>query len=171
MTEAPVIRTARLTLRPHRLDDFPAFAAFFASDAARHVGGPIDERRTWYGFGADVGSWDLLGFGAWAVDETESGAFVGQVALSKPPFFPEAEIGWIVFPEHQRRGFGYEAAAAARDFAFGPLGWETGVSYVDPDNAASVALARKLGAVEDPDAARWDPIDLVFRHPAPEARA
>ena len=41
MTEAPVIRTARLTLRPHRLSDWEPIAAFFASDAARYVGGPL----------------------------------------------------------------------------------------------------------------------------------
>lgn len=165
MTEAPVLRTARLTLRPHRLDDFGPVAAFFASDASRHVGGPIDERRVWFGFGADVGSWSLLGFGAWAVEEAASGAFVGQVSLNKPSFFPERELGWIVFPAFQRRGYAFEAAIAARDYAFGTLGWDTAVSYIDRDNAASIALARKLGAVEDPHAARWDDVDVVYRHP------
>jgi RimJ/RimL family protein N-acetyltransferase len=168
MTEAPTLRTARLTLRPHRLDDFPAMAAFFASDAACFVGGPINERRAWFGFGADVGSWSLLGYGCWAVDETATGVFVGQVGLNKPAFFPEREICWIVFPAFQRRGFAREAAVAARDFAFGPLGWDTAVSYIDRANAASIALARSLGAVEDPLAERWDEADVVYRH-RPEA--
>lgn len=168
MTAAPTLATERLTLRPHRLDDFPAMAAFFASDAACHVGGPIDDRRAWFGFAADVGSWELMGFGCWAVEETASRAFVGQVGLTRPAFFPEREIGWIVFPAHQRRGYAHEAAVAARDFAFGALGWDTAVSYIDRDNAASVALARKLGAVEDAGAARWDESDVVYRHPRPE---
>ncbi|MBP7000019.1 GNAT family N-acetyltransferase [Amaricoccus sp.] len=168
MTVAPVLRTARLTLRPHRLDDFAPFAAFFASDAARFVGGPLREPRVWFGFGADVGSWTLMGFGAWAVEETATGVFVGQVGLNKPSFFPEREIGWIVFPAFQRRGYAREAACAARDYAFGILGWETAVSYIDRDNAASIALARSLGAVEDAGAARWDDKDAVWRHPRPE---
>lgn len=170
MTEAPTLRTARLTLRPHRLDDFPAMAAFFASDAARYVGGPINERRCWFGFGADVGSWSLLGFGCWAIEETATRAFVGQVGLNKPAFFPEREIGWIVFPAHQRRGFAREAAVAARDHAFGRLGWDTAVSYIDRGNAASIALARSLGAVEDPEAERWDDGDVVYRHRPETAR-
>lgn len=167
MTAAPVLRTERLTLRPHRLADFPAVAAFFATDAARFVGGPLDDRRAWFGFAADVGSWELMGFGGWAIEETATGVLVGQVALNKPPFFPEREIGWIVFPEHQRRGYAHEAARAARDHAFGPLGWDTAVSYVHPENVASIAVARKLGAVEDPAAERFDAADLVFRHPRP----
>jgi RimJ/RimL family protein N-acetyltransferase len=169
MTEAPVIRTARLTLRPHRLSDWEPMAAFFESDAAKYVGGPYDRRRAWHGFASDVGSWSLLGFGPWGVDETATGAFVGQVGLNKPAYFPEREIGWIVFPAFQRRGYAHEAALAARAYAYRTLGWTTAVSYIDRDNAASIALARRLGCVEDPGAARWDPVDIVFRHPAPEA--
>jgi RimJ/RimL family protein N-acetyltransferase len=169
MTDAPVIRTERLTLRPHRLGDWEPFAAFFESEAARYVGGPLDRRRAWHGFASDVGSWNLLGFGCWGVDETATGTFVGQVGLGKPAHFPEAEIGWIVFPAFQRRGFAHEAALAARDYAYDTLGWTTAVSYIDRANAASIALARKLGCTEDPEAERWDPADAVYRHPAPEA--
>jgi RimJ/RimL family protein N-acetyltransferase len=169
MTEAPVIRTARLTLRPHRMSDWEPMAAFMDSDAARYVGGPLERRRSWFRFAGDVGSWSLLGYGAWAIEETATGAFAGQAALTRPAHFPEAEIGWIVFPAFQRRGFATEAALAARAHAYGALGWTTAVSYVDPANAASVALARRIGCTEDPHAARFDPEDLVFRHPAPEA--
>jgi RimJ/RimL family protein N-acetyltransferase len=169
VSEAPVIRTARLTLRPHRMSDWEPMAAFFESEAARYVGGPLPRRRSWYGFAADVGSWPLLGFGCWGVDETATGAFVGQVGLNQPAHFPEREIGWIVFPSFQRRGFATEAALAARGFAYGTLGWTTAVSYVHPENAASIATARRLGCVEDPDAERYDAEDLVFRHPGPEA--
>jgi RimJ/RimL family protein N-acetyltransferase len=168
---APVIETGRLTLRPHAMADWEAMAAFFESDASVYVGGPLPRRRSWYGFGADVGAWDLLGFGNWAVDETATGTFVGQVGLNRPPHFPEAEIGWIVFPSFQRRGFATEAARAARAFAYRKLGWKTAVSYIDGDNAASIATARRLGCVEDRDAARISDQDLVFRHPRPERRA
>jgi RimJ/RimL family protein N-acetyltransferase len=171
VTEAPIIHTERLTLRPHQMRDWEAMAAFFESDASCFVGGPLPRRRSWFGFGADVGSWALLGFGAWALEETASGDFVGQVALGKPPHFPEAEIGWITFPAYQRRGFAREAALAARAHAYGVLGWPTAVSYVDAENHASAGLARGIGCVEDPDAARFDAKDIVFRHPAPEGRA
>lgn len=165
----PTIETARLTLRPHTMADWEPMAAFFESDASRFVGGPLPRRRSWFGFGADVGSWALLGFGCWAVDETATRSFVGQVGLNRPPHFPEDEIGWIVFPPYQRRGYATEAARAARTYAYGTLGWSTAVSYVDRDNAASIATARKLGCTEDPDAARFDAEDAVYRHPAPES--
>jgi RimJ/RimL family protein N-acetyltransferase len=170
VTAAPRVATERLTLRPYRPDDWERFAAFYESDAARYVGGPLPRERTWNGFLGDVGAWELFGFGYWAVEETASGAYVGTVGLSHPPHFPEREIGWVVYPEFQRRGFATEAALAARRFAYGRVGWTDAVSYIDRDNAASIALARRLGCAEDPAAARFDPVDLVFRHPAPEAR-
>ncbi len=169
MTAAPLLTTERLTLRPLRMEDFPPFAAFYASDAASFIGGPMTGRRAWYVFAGEVGSWNLMGFGAWAIEEQTTGAFAGQVALGKPPHFPEREIGWLVFPAFQRRGYANEAAREARRFAYGALGWTTAVSYVDPENHPSIATARALGCAEDPAAAVFDAGDLVFRHPAPEA--
>ncbi len=172
MTEAPRIVTDRLVLRPHRAEDFEAFVEFFASDRARHVGGYGSPRaRLWYGFAADVGSWPLIGFGGWAIEERATGALAGQVALGKPDHFPERELGWLLFDGFEGRGYAFEAARAARDFAFATLGWDAAVSYIDPANARSIALARRLGAVEDRDAARLDPDDVVYRHRAPDAAA
>lgn len=166
---APRLETDRLVLRPHRVEDFPPMAAFLASDAARFVGGPYAPRHAWWAFGADVGAWDLMGFGCWAVEEKATGGFVGQVGLNHPPDYPEREIGWLLFPAFEGRGYATEAARAARGFAYGRLGWATAVSYVDRDNHRSAAVARRLGCREDAAAARPDPEDLVFRHPGPEA--
>ena len=73
---APRLATGRLTLRPHCMDDWEAMAAFFESDAARFIGGPMPRRQSWNVFAGDVGSWDLLGYGGWAIEETASAAFV-----------------------------------------------------------------------------------------------
>jgi hypothetical protein len=57
VTEAPRIDTDRLVLRPRRAQDFEAFAAFFASDRARHVGGHgLPRARLWYGFARRLGA-------------------------------------------------------------------------------------------------------------------
>ena len=150
------------------MDDWEPFAAFFESDASAYVGGPLPRRRSWFGFAADVGSWDLLGFGAWALDDTASGAFVGQVALEQAAALPRARDRLDRLPALPAPRLRPEAARAARAYAYGTLGWTTAVSYIDRDNAASIAIARKLGCVEDPAAGRFDDEDIVFRHPAPE---
>ncbi|MGB0498033.1 MAG: GNAT family N-acetyltransferase [Rubricella sp.] len=164
MTTCPVIETERLTLRPHRLEDFEAFRAFYASDRARYVGGEISLTRLWYGFCAEVAYWKLQGFGMWAVDRREDGAFIGQVGLQHPPFFAERELGWILFEGFEGHGYALEAASAARDYAFETLGWDTFVSYIDGENERSIALAKRLGAVLDPAGKTHHPDDVVYRH-------
>ena len=164
---APILRTERLVLRPHVMADFETYAALFASPRAKHMG-VLDRRGAWFSFASDVAQWALMGCGAWAVERAADEAFIGQVAINRPVHFPEPELGWMLCAPFEGQGYAREAAQAARAFAFGTLRLPTLVSYVGPDNARSIALARRLGAVPDPQAARPEPDDLVFRHPAPE---
>ena len=123
--------------------------------------------RAWHAFAADVGGWDLLGFGSWAIEEKATGAFAGQLSLNKPPHFPEREIGWFLLAGFEGRGYATEAALAARAFAYGTLGWPTAVSYVDPDNARSIALARRHRLHRGPRG----PAALPLGHRVPPPRA
>ena len=172
MSTAPVIETDRLTLRPHRAEDFDGYAALFGSDRARFMG-KLNRRHTWYSFCSDVAQWALVGDGAWAIEERRSGAVIGQVAIQKPDHFPEIELGWFLFPEFGGQGYATEAARAARDWAYGPGGLNGLVSYINIDNTPSIALAQRLGCTRDPDAILPEgdtPEDTsVWRHRASEA--
>ncbi len=164
MTLAPTITTERLTLRHHRIEDFEPMAAMFATDWSVYMGGPVSRHDMWRWLGAEVGSWSLLGFGSWAVDLNETGETIGQVGINKPANFPEVELGWLVYPPYEGKRYAFEAADAARTWAFGTCGLQTLVSYIDPENVRSITLAKRLGAVLDTNAARPDPDDLVYRH-------
>lgn len=169
MTEAPVIETERLRLRPQRVEDFPPFAAFYATERSRFVGGPLDAVWTWYGFAADSGHWALLGFGGLTIEDRATGRLLGQITYNKAPHTPERELAWLLYPEAEGHGYAFEAALAARDHAYRVLGWQTAVSYIAPENVRSLALAHRLGASHDPAAISVSDQRLVFRHPAPEA--
>jgi RimJ/RimL family protein N-acetyltransferase len=160
----PTLHTARLVLRPVTLADFPAIAAFLATDRSRYVGGPYDERAAWGWFCHDVALWSLCGHGGLMIEA--GGVTVGQVGINAGPLFPETELGWQVFEGHEGKGYATEAAAALRDWGFANLGVASLVSYIDPANHASARVALRLGAVLDPDAPRQvgDEADLVYRH-------
>ncbi len=164
MTTAPTIETQRLRLRHHRSEDITPMVPLFASDWARYMGGPISHDELWRWIAAETISWDWLGFGSWAVELRDSGELIGQVGINKPPRFPEIELGWTIFPTHEGKGYAFEAAEAARDWGFETLGLQTLVSYIDPENARSIALAKRLGAELDSNAQSEDPEDLVYRH-------
>jgi RimJ/RimL family protein N-acetyltransferase len=151
------------------MEDWEPMAAFLCSEEARFMGGPYRRELAWFSFAADAGSWELQGCGGLSIVERATGTLVGQVSLNRFPHFPDDEIGWLTFPAFRGRGYAREAAQAARAHAYGAAGWTTAVSYVDPANAASAAVARALGCTEDREAGRPDPNDLVFRHPSPRS--
>jgi len=167
LDRAPTIRTERFTLRHHQMSDFAPLGELFASERSIYIGGPIDRQKLWYWVAGEVGSWSLQGFSSWGI-ETHDGAFVGQVGVNKPNHFPEVELGYLIMPEFGGQGIAFEAAEAARAWAFETLKIETLVSYIDPKNACSVALGQRLGCVIDPDRSLPDgettDETVVYRH-------
>jgi RimJ/RimL family protein N-acetyltransferase len=166
MMTAPVIETPRLRLRPHRMDDMDAFWAFYQTPRAAFMGVPKNRTHLFYGLSSEVVSWDWMRHGGWAID-TLDGDFIGQVAIAQPPHFPEREIGWTLFDGHEGKGFAFEAASAALNWAW-DQGYDTLVSYITPENTRSRALAERLGAVLDAGAPLPDgetPEEtVVYRH-------
>lgn len=148
---APTLHTARLTLRAPDMADFSAYAAFVTSDRARFMGGPHDQVTAWAWFCNDTAQWALLGMGGLIV--TLQGQTIGQVSLCHGPTFPEPELGWFLFAGNEGQGFATEAATALRDWAHGPRGLPTIVSYIDAANVASIGVAHRLGGQLDTAAA------------------
>jgi len=172
LADTPVLETERLILRAPATRDFPAWEAFAASARANFVGGPFDAKDTWRAFANVAGHWVIRGCGEFVFCLKGSDAPLGAVGPWFPAGWPEREISWTVWsPEAEGQGYAFEAARAAIAHAFDSLGWQTAVSYIDPDNDRSIALAERLGAVRDPDANGPSQRDLVYRHPAPGSAA
>ncbi|CAN7381115.1 acetyltransferase [Devosia sp. Root413D1] len=162
----PTIETARLRLRRPALADFPAFEQIMMSDRAKYMGGPFDRWGAWGMFCHDIASWDLFGHGGLMVVRHD-GVCVGEVSINHGPLFPEKELGWMLYHGFEGKGYATEAAAAFRDWAFATLRLPSLVSYFDPANTRSIAVAVRLGAMRDDDAPRQDAEDLVYRHHRP----
>ncbi len=159
----PVLSTERQTLRGPRRADFPAYAAFWASERSVHEGGPRDERAAWEDFAAGFGLWAIEGIGNWAVEERGTGAFAGIVGLNHPAQFPEVEIGWTLMDGFEGRGIATEAARAVLGWTWENTDLASLVVYVDPANERSIRVAERLGAAHDSQAVVVDPGDVVLR--------
>jgi RimJ/RimL family protein N-acetyltransferase len=87
------------------------------------------------------------GFGLWVIELRESGAFVGDCGLTPQEVNGtiEIEVGYHVRRAVQRRGYGTEAAEAARDYARNVLGLSRLIAIIHPDNVASQRVAEKIG--------------------------
>ena len=164
--DVPVLTTDRLTLRAPQPADFEAFAAFYASDRSRGAGGPLDRPAAWRGFAAEIGHWVIHGYGNWIVEVTETGKAVGQVGFWNPEGWSEVEIGWTMYQGSEGKGYAFEAAMAARAYAYDALGWGPLTSVIAPGNTRSEALAARLGARPERD---WTSPSgkpaVIWRHP------
>ena len=167
MTLAPTLTDANVTLRPQQAGDFDAYLAFRQNPRAKYMGLKQDPVNAWFAFLAESGSWSLYHMGAWSVEV--DGALAGQISVMQPPHFPETEIGWLLYDGFEGRGLAFKAAKLALDYTWGQIKPPSLVSYIDQSNHRSIALAQRLGAQLDPDAAKYDDVDVVYRHTDPRA--
>lgn len=100
---APVLTTTRLRLRPMVPRDWPAYAAFMASDRACHMGGPYDTRAAWGLFCHDAAGWALWGLGALMIDRGADGVAVGHVGLQKATSAAALRLGAVSDPAAPRQ--------------------------------------------------------------------
>jgi len=144
VTEVDELRSERLRYRPVQHDDLDLFAEFLGDEeATRYLIVPRAHTRA--EAAALLDRWAAQHDGtigmytALAGDEVVG--WVGFVRRSLP-WHDELELGWSIRKEHWGSGYATEAALALR-----PLGPERVVHLIHPENARSIAVAERLGAV------------------------
>lgn len=166
--DIPTLHTERLILRAFREDDFEPMAAFYADPISAFYGGPCNREEGWRKFAAYAGHWSLRGYGPWAIEERETGAYIGLSGLWYPEGWIEPEITWALVPGHHGKGFATEAASAALSAAYELFNWKTAVSVIAIENPASIAVAERLGATRESTIDfRYGPAYL-YRHRSPD---
>jgi RimJ/RimL family protein N-acetyltransferase len=149
----PVIEAERVILRGHRLDDFDAHAAMWADPAVtRFVGGkPFTREEAWARYLRYAGSWAVLGFGFWAVEEKATRRLIGSAGFHDlrrdivPSLEGVPEAGWGLVPSSHGQGLATEAVLAMHQWADTYFGGSKTVCIIDPRNAASLRVAEKCG--------------------------
>lgn len=139
-------------LRPHTLADFGDSAAMWGDgQVTRFIGGrPFTPEEVWSRLLRYAGHWALLGYGYWVVREQATGAFVGEVGYAdfrrdvSPPL-DAPEMGWVLSPAQQGKGYATEALQAALAWGAGHFGRTRAVCLIAPENAASLRVANKSG--------------------------
>jgi RimJ/RimL family protein N-acetyltransferase len=142
----PTFESDRLILRPFTQADFEPMATFFADPVSASYGGPCPRDEAWRKFAVYSGHWLLRGFGPWALEEKNTGTYVGVAGLWYPEGWAEPEITWALMPQHHGKGYATEAAKRSLQAAYTHFGWRTAVSVIATDNHASLAVAKRMGA-------------------------
>jgi RimJ/RimL family protein N-acetyltransferase len=151
MTE---IKTDRLVLRDWRESDLAPWAAMNADPEVReHLGPPLTAEQSAAsvrGFQDDL---DRNGFGLWAVEVRASGEFIGFAGLDPVDGglpVTGVEAGWRLARSAWGHGYATEAAWAALEYGFGPVGLAEILAITTATNRRSQAVMRRLGMTTDP---------------------
>ncbi len=153
MTAAPrlPVRTDRLLLRPFTPVDLPVFHAIYArEDVCRYLPWPpqtmdasrqmLERIRGMTAIGPDADALRL------AVILPSSQALIGDVSLWRTSReHNQAEIGFVLHPEHHRHGYAIEAMRALLRIGFEEAGIHRIVGRCDARNTPSASLMERLG--------------------------
>jgi len=157
------LETDRLIIRAFTLQDGDTYARLLdAAFGADSYGSPEAKRVMFeYQVVADAGLALLHQppYGDRAIVLRSGGEIVGSVGFAPclmpfgqlPSFEPTtkftSEIGlfWALFPEHWRKGYATEAAAAMVSYAFSQLRLRRIVATTENDNTRSIGVMRRLG--------------------------
>ncbi len=142
--------TLRLRLRQWRTEDYEPFAAMNADPEVMKYFAALGTRE---GSDRTINAWQSelreRGWSNWAVEISESSAFIGFVGLSVPrralPFMPCVEIGWRLAKAHWGYGFATEAAKGTLRVAFETLELSEVVSFTSLVNQPSRAVMERIG--------------------------
>lgn len=161
----PTLETERLTLRPFREEDVRAlFELTQDADVVRYVN---DGRmptlfESWRLVATWIGHWAMRGYGQWAIEERSSGRFIGRAGIINPADWPGPEVGYLLGRAYWGHGYATEAARAAMDWGFEQFRFPDLLSLIDPDNAASIAVATRLGETPRGETDLWGHRLLVY---------
>jgi RimJ/RimL family protein N-acetyltransferase len=142
-----ILETDRLSLRELTADDAAFIKALLNSPKfLKYVGDRnvrSDEDARDFIVNKYRASYTNNGYGLWAI-ETKDGTLVGMCGFVKRDYFDEPDIGFAFLPEHERKGYGYESAAATLTYGSETLGFNKVLAITSLDNDASVGLLEKL---------------------------
>lgn len=143
-----IIETERLILREYTLDDLDnLFIVLSCPITMSHYVKPYDYEgcKRWINW--CINSYKENGFGLWAMILKETNILIGDCGLSLQNIDGDIcpEIGYHIYKDYWRNGYGKEAANAVKEWAFKNTDYEILYSYMTIDNVASYKTAESIG--------------------------
>jgi RimJ/RimL family protein N-acetyltransferase len=163
------LTTDRLILRRWRASDRKPFQALNADPRVMEFfPALLTPEESDEGINRVERHFDRHGFGLYAAELIETGAFIGFIGLNVPsfeaPFMPAVEIGWRLACDYWGQGLATEGARAVVHYAFEELRLPSLVSFTTTANLRSRRVMEKIGMVHDA-AGDFDHPRLAPGHP------
>jgi RimJ/RimL family protein N-acetyltransferase len=175
VTGGPFLTTERLELWQPRASDMRAMHEVVSHPSTGRFLGPRAQLHDHAArFMRNAGSWHLYGYGALMLRRRGQVQVIGNCGVFHTfrglgdDFDDHPEAGWIVAAEHEGQGLASEAMQAVLAWFDREHGPRRMVCMISPGNAASLALAAKLGFTpfRDAELPDGDAVRLLERLPS-----
>lgn len=143
------IETLRLSLKPINENDWELFKNLHqSSEVMKYVSDPFKDSDIKERFNSRIGSWQKTS-NRWltlTITQKSTGNKIGVTG-----FYPEwepyqqAELGFLLSPESQGKGYGKESTIAVLDYAFNQCNFHKVIATVTEGNISSFNLLKGLG--------------------------
>lgn len=90
-------------------------------------------------------SYKKFGFGLWTVESKTTDEAMGICGFVKRDGLPDADIGFAFLPQHEKKGYAFESAAAVMKYGREVLNLGRVLAITSKDNESSGRLLAKLG--------------------------
>jgi [ribosomal protein S5]-alanine N-acetyltransferase len=144
----PTLETDRLRLRPFRPADLKALHTLYGDPENLRYWGvdpspSLDETRRMLRWHI---AYHPFQYALWAVEEKAGKRLVGMINYHRREMREKrVEVGWLIVPAMQGKGYMTEAGRALLRHLIGTLKVHKVEAMIRSDNQPSVALARRLG--------------------------
>lgn len=144
-----VIETSRLILREFSMADLPRLFELYEKPGVTDYMEPLYEyeKEREYEQAYISNMYRYYGYGMWLVCLKETGKVIGRAGLEHREYEAsiELEMGYMIEPEEQKKGYATEACEAIVRYAAENLEFERVCCLIEPENEASIHLVKKLG--------------------------
>ncbi len=141
-----ILETERCVVREMTEDDLDRLYEIYADPSVTAYMEPLfedrDEERAYIRNYIER-IYAFYGYGLWSVFDKKSGLLIGRAGVEQKDDY--AELGYLIAPEYQKKGYATEVCREILMYAEGALGLSGIRAMVHRENAASVRLCEKLG--------------------------
>jgi ribosomal-protein-alanine N-acetyltransferase len=143
-----ILETERLVLRRIQSQDIPSLLDLWTDpEVTLHMGGPRDRQHLQSEFTKEAAEPFAEQYDLWPLVEKPTGRVVGHCGLLNKEVDGKAEIELVYVIARAFWGNGYASGVARGliEYAFRKLGLGRLIALIEPENAASEAVAKKVG--------------------------
>lgn len=152
-----ILETKHCLVRETTVEDVESFYEIYREPSiTRYMDGLYADKERERAYAKDYIDkvYAFYGFGIWTVLEKQKPGeegepqIIGRAGICGREGYDEPELGFVIAADRQGLGYATEVCRAILQYGHDELGFDKILSFVHPENAASVRVCEKIGMVQ-----------------------